>query len=105
MDAEWRKGGWVLHDDDRRRIVKIVGDEGWIEMPPRPTWELLQFYDSGHLGAVLKGLVSNEQNRHAYDYRIEGGKYLTQHNPNHPDSKPRECQIIYAGTLPTETNW
>ena len=49
------------------------------------------------------GVVTNA-NGHAYDYRIEGGKYLTQKNPNF-DSGPRECHILYVGTPVEESAW
>ena len=40
--------------------------------------------------------LSDIENKIFYDYRIEGGKYLTQNNPNRLGPR-RECIIIYVG--------
>jgi hypothetical protein len=98
-DAEWRTASpWVVHQADRRRVIKVRGDGGvFHELPPAATQELLQWYDHGRLLDIKKNVLADPVKGHYYDYRIEGGKYLTQSNPNHPESKPRECQILYAG--------
>ena len=53
---------------------------------------------------VCKGVVTNA-NGHAYDYRVEGGKYLTQTNPNYSGTRSRECQILYAGGPLEDQRW
>jgi hypothetical protein len=103
-DAEWRQEAWVLHDPARTRTIKVKLDKGeWQELVQPGMQQLLTWYDHGRLMDMIKGVVTNENGR-AYDYRIEGGKYLTQNNPNF-DSAPRECQILYVGAPVEESTW
>jgi len=106
-DAEWRHGDWTEPKPDRSRIIKVKGNknEGWIELKPATTAELLAWYDKAQPLDEKKGVVTDHEKRHSYDYRFEGGKYLTQRNPNFPDSNPRECQVLYFGVAPDEGNW
>lgn len=105
-DAEWRKEPWTMHDTGRNRTIKVMGDKKeWIELPFQAVRQLLQWYDTSALFAEIRGVVTDLTRNHAYDYRIEGGKFLTQRNPNYPDSPPRECQVLYAGAVETESNW
>ena len=88
------------------RTIKVRGDGNqWIELPPCAREELLKWYDRAKIGDMKKGVIANLENRHAYDYKFEGGIYLTQRNPNHPDSPPREVQVIYVGAVETDSNW
>ena len=98
--ADWRLEPWVYDAEDRVRSirVKLDGKQGWGELSAAGTQRLLAWYDKGKLMDVIKGVVANDTNGHAYDYRVEGGKFLTQDNPNFPQSPPRECQILYVGT-------
>ena len=105
MEAEWRKEPWVMHDVERRRTIKVLCDgKQWEELDGDAVQTLLAWYDNGRLGDVKKGVVIKKNGR-AYDYRIEGGKHLTQNNPNFPDSNPRPCQIVYVGAAEPEDPW
>jgi hypothetical protein len=76
----------------------------WEELDDEAVQTLLAWYDNGRLGDVKKGVMI-KKNERAYDYRIEGGKHLTQNNPNYPDSNPRPCQIVYVGAAEPEATW
>jgi len=106
-DAEWRRATWCSAQDGRSRTIKVRGNknEGWIELRPPTVAELLRFYDKAQLFDEVKGVVTDPETKHCYDYRFEGGKYLSQRNPNFPESNPRECQVLYCGVEPSETNW
>ena len=92
----------MLRDPARTRIIKVRLDGGsWGTLTAQGTQELLQWYDSAQLMDVKTGVITND-NGHSYDYRIEGGKYLSQNNPNFPDTPPRECQILYHGCEPAD---
>ena len=105
MDAEWRQEPWVTHDVSRRRTIKVLCDgKTWEELDHEAVQTLLAWYDKGSLGDVKKGVMI-KKNERAYDYRIEGGKHLTQNNPNYPDSNPRPCQIVYVGAAEPEATW
>lgn len=95
--AEWRQEPWVYHNPARRREIRVFGGKatGWIKLPPEPTQILLRWYDGGQLGDIYEGLRTDPDNDHSYDYRIEGGKYLTQRNVNR-SGEPRECHIVYG---------
>ena len=105
MDAEWRKEPWVLCDAERKRTIQVMCDgKKWVELDCAAVQTLLAWYDRARLGDVKKG-VGCQQNGRAYDYKIEGGKYLTQNNPNFPESNPRPCQILYVGASEPEDSW
>ena len=86
-------------DDDRVRTIKVKldGKQGWGTLSAAGTQRLLAWYGQGKLMDVIKGVVTNDANGYAYDYRIENGKYMSQNNPNFPQSNPRECQVVYVG--------
>lgn len=95
-DAAWRhEEPWVCAVPGRQRIIKVNGGKstGWLTLPERATAQLLHWYDHGQLLDTIEGVLVDEVNRLVYDYRIEGGKYLTQYNRNR-SGEPRECQII-----------
>ena len=95
----------MTHDVDRRRTIKVLLDGNKYEdMEPTVVQTLLDWYDKGHLFDVKKGVL-NKANDRAYDYRIEGGKHLTQNNPNYPESNPRPCQILYVEAAVPESTW
>ena len=94
-----------MHDPGRRRIIKVRLDgKEWGELTEEGTQRLPSWYDRGRLMDVLKGVVTNA-NGQSYNYRIEGGKYLTQTNPNFPGTNPKECQILYVGEEAEDTWW
>ena len=104
-EAEWRKEPWVVHDVERRRTIKVCLDNKKYEpLEEEVVQTLLQWYDRGHLFDEIKGVLNRKIDR-AYDYRIEGGKYLTQNNPNYPESNPRACQILYVEAAEPESTW
>ena len=104
-DAEWRKEPWVVHDVERTRTIKVMLDgHEYVPLESDVVQTLLTWYDKGHLGDEIKG-VKCKVNDRAYDYKIEGGKYLTQNNPNYPDSKPRPCMILYDGAAEPASTW
>ena len=106
-DAPWRHEPWVSATQGRHRTIKVKGDgaDNWIEFPRQAVEQLLAWYDFARRGDTLQAVVTDIARNHAYDYKIEGGKYLSQRNPSCPDSKPREVQILYAGEIETATNW
>jgi hypothetical protein len=105
-DADWRKEGWISHDPNRDRVIKVLGDKKeWIELPPVPTRQLLAWHDSAQRGDAIKGVTTDLVRNHAYDYTYEGGCWLTQRNPNFPDSRPRTVQVVYVGAPMRECNW
>ena len=105
-DAEWRKAAWIAHDAARARIIKVMGDKKeWIELPPVPTAQLLAWHDTAQPGDTIKGVTTDLVRNHAYDYTYEGGCWLTQRNPNFPDSRPRTVQVVYAGAPMQDGNW
>ena len=105
IEAEWRKEPWVTHDVERRRTIKVLLDgKKWEELDDEVVQTLLKWYDKGRLFDVKKG-VMNKKIERAYDYRIEGGKHLTQNNPNYPESNPRHCQILYVEAAVPESTW
>ena len=104
-DAEWRQEPWVRHDVDRTRTIKVMVEaRKFVTMEQDVVQTLLNWYDRGHLFAEIKGVMC-KANERAYDYRIEGGRYLTQNNPNYPESPPRECQILYGGAAEPASTW
>jgi len=107
LDAEWRLESWVRHNPNVPRFINVkLGPKlGWAKLPYDSTQRLLKFYDSGKLGDTLPGILGNEQNNHYYDYKIEGGKWLSQNNTHSPGSNPRECHILYGSSVPVETEW
>ena len=100
-DAEWRHEAWVVNDWQRARSIRVWGGEAtkWITLPDTPTQDLLRWYDNGKRLDILKGVKADPDNHMYYDYRIEGGKFLTQNNPNR-QGPVRECRIIYVGQDP-----
>ena len=97
-DADWRKADWITHDAARARIIKVLGDKKeWIELPPVPTRQLLAWHDTAQRGDTIKGVTTDPVRNHAYDYTYEGGCWLSQRNPNFPDSPPRHVQVAYVG--------
>ena len=104
IEAEWRKEPWVMHDVDRKRTIKVLLDgQKWEVLDDEVVQTLLNWYDKGQLFDVKKGVLN--KNERAYDYRIEGGKHLTQNNPNYPESNPRHCQILYVEAAEPESTW
>ena len=105
--AEWRQEPWVLHNPDVPRVIKVLGDgkAGWHTLPAAATKRILAFYDTGKLGDVILGVEGNEELHHFYNYKIEGGKWLSQQNPNHPSANPRQCQIQHGNSDPVEADW
>ena len=105
--AEWRKEPWVMHNPEVPRFIKVKGNgqEGWHTLPAAATQRILSFYDKGKLGDVIEGVEGNESNHHFYNYKIEGGKWLSQHNPAHPSAVPKECHILYGNSDPVEADW
>ena len=90
---------------ERRRTIKVLLDgKKWEELDAEVVHTLLHWYDKGCLFDVKKG-VMNKKIERAYDYRIEGGKYLTQNNPYYPESNPRPCQILYVEAAVPESTW
>ena len=75
------------------------------ELPPRAREELLAWCDTARVGDAKKSVTTDFAKNHAYDYTFEGGVYLSQQNPNHPQSRPREVQVIYVGAVEKDTNW
>ena len=65
----------------------------------------MAWYDHARDGDVKKSVTTDFVHKHAYDYKVEGGVYLSQRNPNHPENPPREVQVIYVGAVETDTNW
>jgi hypothetical protein len=106
-DADWRKSAWTRPVANRTRTIKVRGNknEGWIELPDVAVREFLTWYDHAELFDEKKGVVTDFDRNHAYDYRFEGGKWLSQRNPNHPESNPREVQVLYSGAPPEDGNW
>ena len=102
-DAEWRhEEAWVVSHWERGRSIRVWGGEAtkWITLPDTPTQELMHWYDHGKLFDMKKGVkVVTDEGDMYLDYRIEGGKYLTQNNPNRP-GPVRECRIVYVGQDP-----
>ena len=97
-DADWRKADWITHDAARARIIKVMGDKKeWIELPPVPTAQLLAWHDTAQPGDTIKGVTTDLVRNHAYDYTYEGGCWLSQRNPDFPDSRPRHVQVAYVG--------
>ena len=77
----------------------------WITFPPNAVKILLAWYDKARVGDSIEAVETDEVRHHAYDYRFEGSKYLTQHNPMHREANPRECQVVYVGSEETEDHW
>ncbi len=97
-DAPWRLSeSWIYSKPGHRRYIKVNcgARQGWLTFPPGPTEQLLEWYDRGRFGDEITGVMTDLENQHAYNYRIEGGMYLTQRNPNR-ENKPRECHIFTA---------
>ncbi len=98
LDAPWRLSeDWIYNKPGHRRYIKVNcgARQGWLTLPPGPTQQLLEWYDESRLGDEIFGVMTDLENQHAYNYRIEGGMYLTQRNPNR-ENTPRECHIFYG---------
>ena len=70
-----------------------------------PTRQLLAWHDSAQRGDTIKGVTTDPVRNHAYDYTYECSSYMTQRNPNFPDSRPRTVQVVYVGAAETDGNW
>jgi len=106
-DAAWRQEKWFEHHAERTRTIKVKGNknEGWIELAPYAVRELLHWYDRAAVFVVYKEDSAATEKRHFYDYRYEGGRWLSQRNPNFPESNPKACQVLYVGAVPEDGNW
>ena len=95
MDAEWRTAeDWVCDVTGQRRDIKVKLDGGvWASLPRDTVARLLAWYDHGKLGDEFHGVLGCEVPELYFTYRIEGGNYLTQRNPNRTNVR-RECHII-----------
>lgn len=95
-EAEWRAEPKIGNDVWRSRQVKVRGDgDEWHFITGSAMQTILTFYDRAKPGET-KPQVKVENNGHTYDYRFEGACYLTQWNPVHPESRPREVRVLYA---------
>ena len=74
--------------------MKGDGSE-WHVLESGPCQRVLGFYDTARIGDVLKSV--SMPNGHVWDYKYEGGKFLTQWNPMFKERKPREVMVVYTG--------
>jgi len=100
-DAAWRNDPKLPADPLRQRGIKIKINEDpgytWVEGDALQT--LLQFYDNANLKDVCERVEVSPGR--IYDYRFEGGNWMSQSNPSYPDRKRREVVVVYvAATAP-----
>jgi len=100
-DGAWRDDPKVPADPLRQRgiKVKINEDPGWAWIEGDAKQKLLQFYDNANVLDVCEAVeVAPDR---VYDYRFEGGNWMSQFNPTYPDRKRREVVVVYvAATAP-----
>lgn len=107
MDAQWRmdlhREGWVQNKTGFTRRIKVYhgAADGWKDLMKEPTEELLRMYDGAILGAERFGLIVDRVKGLSYNYRYEGGQWLTQTNPNRTN-KRRACQVYYGASWDEE---
>ena len=89
----------MKHDMDRRRgvKVKIDGKDNWAFLNDRAAQQVLEFYDTAQPKDKIKNVNMGPPTGHVYDYRFEGGRWLTQHNPVNPAAAVREVHVVYTG--------
>lgn len=97
LDAPWRMAPKRPAIEGRPRTVVVAGNkgEGWIKMPDRAVETLLAFYDAAEIYSVSADVIG--ANGWTYTFRFEGGIYLSQQNPNHPDQPRRQARVVYVG--------
>ncbi len=99
-DGEWREEPKLGSDPvlERGVKVKLDGDQ-WTFLCPEATQSILWFYDGATPKEILQGVKMPDER--VFNYRFEGGIYLTQHNPMFPERKPREVNIVYKSSEPS----
>lgn len=101
-DAEWRRDEWIRRSPLQARRIKVFcgAKTGYVDLPPDTTQELLAWYDQAQILEEKAGVsVLIEGQTFYFTYRYEGGKYLTQRNPNRANER-RECIVYYAEGTP-----
>jgi len=92
----WREEPKVPADPLRQRGIKVKINEapGWSWIEGDAKQKLLQFYDNANVHDVCESVeVAPDR---VYDYRFEGGIYMTQANPMFPERKWREVHVVYV---------
>jgi hypothetical protein len=99
-DGEWREEPKLGSDPvlERGVKVKLDGDQ-WTFLSPEATQKILWFYDGATPKETLQGVKMPDER--IFNYRFEGGIWLTQHNPMFPERKPREVNIVYKSSEPS----
>jgi hypothetical protein len=96
-DGEWRAEPKLPNDPTRERGIKVMINEhpgwSWIEGDAKQT--LLEFYDNAEIKETCKSVQVAEDR--VYDYRFEGGHWMSQSNPKYPERRWREVVVVYRG--------
>jgi hypothetical protein len=95
-DGEWRRDPKLPHDPVRERGIKVKINEqpGWCYLEGDAKQAVLQFYDRAQVWDSITGIEMPDGR--TFDYRFEGGHYMTQFNPTWPDRRRREVHVVYV---------
>jgi hypothetical protein len=96
QDGAWRYEPKVPADPIRQRGVRIETDHppyhAFLEGDARQ--QVLRFYDNANIKETIRDIRISDGR--VFDYRFEGGMYMSQKNTTWPDRPRREVTIVYC---------